>query len=110
MMPDNEAPESVTRRGFLTKGVAAAAGLSGLAAALSPLKDINPRDVPTLEKFLQKHYKEMTPKELSAVLDRIRREVEDRYHVHAQVSAPPPMDGVQFVYALNISRCIGCRR
>ena len=41
---------------------------------------------------------------------RIRREVEQRFHVSAKVSAPPPLDGVEFVYALNISRCIGCRR
>ena len=30
--------------------------------------------------------------------------------VNAKLSDPPPMDGVEFVYGLNISRCIVCRK
>jgi molybdopterin-containing oxidoreductase family iron-sulfur binding subunit len=100
----------LTRRGFLARGTAAVAGGAALAAALSPLKDLRPEDLPSLEKFLQKHYKEMTPEEKRQALDRITREVEARYHVKAKVNDPPPQDGVEFVYALNISRCIGCRK
>ena len=109
-MPDKDPSPSMTRRGFMTKGAAAAAALSGLAAALSPLRNLDRRDLPSLQAFLQKHYKEMTPEEKNAALERIRREVDERYHVKATVTAPPPLEGVQFVYALNISRCIGCRR
>jgi Fe-S-cluster-containing dehydrogenase component len=109
MESENTKP-ALTRRGFLTKGAAAVAGVSAMAAALSPLRNLDPRDLPTIESFLQKHYKEMTPDEKKAALDRIRRDVEARYHVKATVTAPPPLDGVEFVYALNISRCIGCRR
>ncbi len=100
----------LTRRGFLTKGAAAASGVAALAAALSPLSKLDPADLPTLEKLLQRHYKEMTPADKQAALARIAREVGQRYHVHPQVSDPPPQDGVEFVYALNISRCIGCRK
>jgi len=107
--PTPGAPE-LTRRGFLTKGAAAVAGVSALAAALSPLRELSADDLPTLEQFLQKHYKEMTPAEKEAVLARIAREVERRYRVTPTVTAPPPLDGVEFVYALNLSRCIGCRR
>ncbi|MEW6252742.1 MAG: 4Fe-4S dicluster domain-containing protein [Planctomycetota bacterium] len=101
---------ALTRRGFLTKGAAAVAGVSAMAAALAPLKDLDPDDRPSLEKFLQKHYKELTPEEKQNVLARIAREVQDRYGVTPRVSDPPPLDGVEFVYALNISRCIGCRK
>ncbi len=107
--PTPGAPE-LTRRGFLTKGAAAVAGVSALAAALSPLRELSADDLPTLEQFLQRHYKEMTPAEKEAVLARIAREVERRYRVTPAVTAPPPLDGVEFVYALNLSRCIGCRR
>lgn len=100
----------MNRRDFLTKGAAAAAGLSALAAAMSPLRHLNPDDLPSAEEFLQKHYKEMTPADKERVLARILAEVKQRYGVEARVADPPPMDGVEFVYGLNISRCIGCRR
>ena len=72
----NTQPPGLTRRGFLHKGLAAAAGVSAVAAALSPLKDLAPGDVPSLEEFLQKHYKEMTAEEKQQALDRIAQEVE----------------------------------
>ena len=100
----------VSRRGFLTKGVAALAGASALAAAISPLRDLQSDDIPTIDEFLQKHYKEMTPDDKLRVFTRIRTAVEKRYHVSVKLTDPPPMDGVEFVYGLNLSRCIGCRR
>jgi molybdopterin-containing oxidoreductase family iron-sulfur binding subunit len=100
----------MTRRGFIGKGAAAVAGASALAAALAPLRDLAGDDVPSIEEFLQKHYKEMTPEELQAVLARISRAVEARYGVAVDVRDDKPLDGVEFAYALNISRCIGCRK
>jgi Fe-S-cluster-containing dehydrogenase component len=100
----------MTRRGFLAKGTAAVAGMSALVAALSPLRQLDPDDLPTSEEFFQKHYKEMLPEEREEVLNRVRREVERRHKVVPNLTDPPPLDGVEFVYGLNISRCIGCRR
>ncbi len=108
-MSEGNQPKA-TRRGFLTQGIAAATGVAAVAVALSPLNELRPGDWPAIEKLLQKHYKEMTPADKEAALARIRREVEQRFHVQPTVVAPPPLDGVEFVYALNISRCIGCRR
>jgi molybdopterin-containing oxidoreductase family iron-sulfur binding subunit len=99
----------LTRRSFLRGGLGAAGGVTALAAALNPLKDMDKSDS-TLEKFLQKHYKEMTPSDMEAVLDRIRAEVQARYDVRAEVGDVKPLDGVEFVYALHLGRCIGCRR
>ncbi len=104
-----ESPQ-LTRRGFLRKGAATTAGAAALAAALSPLKDLPPDDLPSWERFFQKHYKEMTPAEMEAALERIAREVERRQGVTPTVQDIKPLDGVEFVYALNISRCIGCRK
>jgi molybdopterin-containing oxidoreductase family iron-sulfur binding subunit len=107
--PDSAGP-NLTRRGFLRKGTATATGVAALAAAMSPLRHLSDDDIPSIEQFLQKHYKEMTPEEMEKALDRIRREVEKRHHVKARVEDIKPLDGVEYVYGLNITRCIGCRR
>jgi Fe-S-cluster-containing dehydrogenase component len=108
-LPEAALPE-VSRRGFLTTGFAALAGASAVAAALSPLRQLQSGDLPTLEEFLQQHYKEMTAEDKERVFARIRQEVERRYQVQPRVSDPPPLTSVEFVYGLNLSRCIGCRR
>jgi molybdopterin-containing oxidoreductase family iron-sulfur binding subunit len=77
---------------------------------MSPLRNLPPDDLPTLDEFLQKHYKEMTPEDKEQVFARIRQQVEQRFHVQPLLSDPPPLTGVEFVYGLNLSRCIGCRR
>ena len=100
----------VTDGGFSSVGVSALAGASALAAAVAPLRDLDPEDIPSLKEFLQKHYQEMTPEEKQRVMDRIRDQVERRYGVRPQLADPPPLEGVEFVYGLNISRCIGCRK
>ena len=99
----------VTRRGFLRGSLGAAGGAAALAAALSPLKDLD-REEYKLEKFLQKHYKELTPAEMEEVLERIRREVRARYDIEPKLDDVRPKGGVEFVYALHLGRCIGCRR
>ncbi len=101
---------SMTRRGFLAKSTAGAAGVAALAASMSPLRHLADDDLPSMEEFLQKHYKEMTQEDKSRTLARIANEVEKRHGVSTTIADPAPMDGVEFVYALNISRCIGCRR
>jgi molybdopterin-containing oxidoreductase family iron-sulfur binding subunit len=100
----------VTRRGFLTKGMTVLAGASAVAAAVSPLRHLDREDIPSVEQFLQKHYKEMTPEDKQQVFSRIQDAVKRRHDVDVRLQDPPPRDGVEFVYGLNLSRCIGCRR
>jgi molybdopterin-containing oxidoreductase family iron-sulfur binding subunit len=99
-----------SRRSFLRRGLATGGGLAALAAALSPLRDLEDDDLPSVQTFLQKHYKEMSAEEMEKALERIRTEVERRYEVRPDLRDIRPMDGVEFVYALNLSRCIGCRK
>ena len=105
-----EDPQDLSRRGFLQASAAAVGGASALAAALSPLRELDPDDLPSIESFFQKHYREMTAEEREAALERIRESVAKRWEVEAEVSDPSPRDGAEFVYALNVSRCIGCRK
>ena len=99
-----------SRRGFLRKSLTAVTGLTAFAASLSPLKDVTLDDVNTLESLLQKHYKEMNETDMEEALDRIRSQVELRYNVRPDIKDIKAKDGVEFVYALNLSRCVGCRK
>ncbi|NLF73340.1 MAG: 4Fe-4S dicluster domain-containing protein [Candidatus Anammoximicrobium sp.] len=107
--PAAAAPE-LTRRNFLSQGAAALAGVTAVAAAVSPLRHLSAEHVPNLDEFLQKHYKEMTAEDKQRVFARISQEVQQRHQVQARLSDPPPLDGVEYVYGLNLSRCIGCRK
>ena len=109
--PDNSSAGSgreVSRRGFILGGVATAAGAAATAAALAPLRHL--KHLPSIEELLQGYYKEMTPEEKEAVLERIRQQVEQQYGVRPNLTDPQPMAGVEFMYALSIGRCVGCRR
>jgi molybdopterin-containing oxidoreductase family iron-sulfur binding subunit len=99
----------MARRSFLRNAAAVTGGLAAIGAALSPLRNLDPDD-DTFANFFQRHYKAMSPSEMEAVLERIRGEVDQRYGVTSTVTAPKPLDGVEFVYALNLSRCNGNRR
>lgn len=101
-------PGETSRRDFLRTSAVLASGMAALAASLAPLRELT--DYTSVEKFLQKHYKELKPDEMQKVLDRIAREVEQQYQVRPQVRDYKPMDGVEYVYCLNLTRCIGCRK
>ncbi|MFO1077625.1 MAG: 4Fe-4S dicluster domain-containing protein [Planctomycetota bacterium] len=100
---------TTNRRNFLKGGIGALGGLTALGAALSPLKDLDTEEL-TAERLLQKHYKEMSPADMEQVLERIRGEVEARYGKRPELRDYKPLDGVEFAYALNLGRCIGCRK
>ena len=107
--PNPAPPDAgISRRNFLRTSVVLTTGLAALAASLKPLLDMN--DFPTMERFLQKYYKEMTPEDMEKVLKRITDETEKQYGLRPHVRDLKPMDGVEFVYCLNLTRCIGCRK
>jgi molybdopterin-containing oxidoreductase family iron-sulfur binding subunit len=47
---------------------------------------------------------------METILARIADEVEKQYKIRPHVKDYKPMDGVEFVYCLNLTRCIGCRK
>ncbi len=99
--PAPQAPAGGSRREFLKlMGVAAAAGMTDLTACTPEAR----------ERFFRKHFKELSPDELKHRLSILEADYEEKYGKKVRVGAEPPIDGVVFAYALDIARCIGCRR
>ncbi len=90
-----------SRRKFL-KGVAAGAGLIAL-----PGKDAS---ASMWEEFFQKHFKELNKDELKAVINRLEAKYSGEFDKKVTVKTTLPIEGVRYGYALDLSRCIGCRR
>ena len=87
----DDRPEPVSRRKFATCAAAAAAGWVLTACGPRRLHDV-PRD------------------RLRQLVRDMEREYSARYGTTVAVSDAGPLPGVLFGYALDISRCIGCRR
>jgi len=99
---------TVSRRSFLRTSAVFGSGLAALAAALAPLRELE--KFTSLEEFTQKYYRELTPAEMDRILKRIEAEVEREYGVRPHVRDFRPMNGVEYIYAHNLTRCIGCRK
>src|SRR5438874_8010016 len=105
-MSDSKSPctcstNGVSRRSFLRTSGVLATGIAALAASLSPLRELT--DYSSAEQFMQKHYKELSKEDMAQVLARIEREVERQYKIRPHVRDYKPMDGVEFVYCLNLT-------
>jgi Fe-S-cluster-containing dehydrogenase component len=106
--PGDAPADPLTRRSFMKFGALASFFAAGGAAALSPLLDLDSDG--SIDEFLQQHYDRLTPEKMAAILARIEEKIEKEHGVKASVQDIKPIDGVQYGYALNIGRCIGCRR
>ncbi len=102
-----EPGNAVSRRTFLkTAGVASASlalGGCGLGEKLLPSDD-------AFEEFFQSHFTEMSPEEIEKVRQRLLRKYKKKFGRDFVLGTEPPYPNVHFAYALDISRCIGCRR
>lgn len=63
-----------------------------------------------LGEFFQSHYKKMSAEDIAQALERIERKAKRVHGTEIQVENTPPIEGVVFGYALNISKCKGYRR
>lgn len=98
----------LSRRSFMKASALGALLIGGTSTALLPLRKF--KNDTSLEAFFQQHYDLLTPERMERILIRIEKEIKERYGVDANVQDPKPIPDVQFAYALNISRCVGCRR
>jgi molybdopterin-containing oxidoreductase family iron-sulfur binding subunit len=96
--------EKGTRRAFLK--VASAAAATAAAASATGCGEA----LPTPEEFLRQHYKKLTDEDKKRIFATIEAETRARTGVSVHISDPPPMDGVEFAYALNLGVCNGNRR
>jgi len=92
---DPEKPRP-SRRSFL----AGAAGLMGMMAVGSC----------SWEEFFQQQYQRMSKEELARVVDRLKAEYKQKYGMDFVVGTEAPLDATMFAYALDVQRCIGCRK
>ena len=98
----------VPRRSFLKAGVGTMAAFAAIAGIAEPLRHLDGGG--SIDEFLQNHYSRLTPEMMHKIMRRIEGEIAKDYGVKVRVKDYKPMDGVQFGYALNLSRCNGSRR
>ena len=91
--------EDLSRRRFLCIAAGCAA-----AAAAGGCSDL------THTSFFRKNFRDMSPEELATIIADLEQENSATFGKSVTVGVEPPLPGVHFAYALDISRCIGCRR
>ncbi|PWB60823.1 MAG: 4Fe-4S ferredoxin, partial [Deltaproteobacteria bacterium] len=100
--------ETRDRNAFRLSRRKALKGLAvGLGALALPGKDAS---ASVWEAFFQKNFRELDKPELQRVLARLENEYNRQFGKPVKVKATPPLEGVQYGYGLDLSRCIGCRR
>ncbi|HSG67712.1 MAG TPA: 4Fe-4S dicluster domain-containing protein [Bacteroidales bacterium] len=92
--------EDKTRRSFLKN--LSLATLSALTLASCDLK--------VFDEFLQKHFRSLSPEEVNDIIKELEAEYREKYGKDFKVSATKAMEGTVFGYALDLSRCVGCRK
>lgn len=95
------------KRRKILKGIA-----GGAALAAVPFGDFKiPVIDVTLEEFFQPHYKEMSEEEKRYYIKRLEEKYKEQFgRDDIEIKTTEPKPGVVFGYALNIKKCIGCRR
>ncbi|TFH35977.1 MAG: 4Fe-4S dicluster domain-containing protein [Bacteroidia bacterium] len=92
---------SKSRRKFLkTLPVA----LAGSAVALSSCNNME------FEEYFQKNFRTLSKEDIDEILLNLENIYSEKYGKKFSVSAKTAMDNTLFGYALDLSRCIGCRR
>jgi len=94
-------------KGLTQVGVAGGAAASVSAPARAAWGGSTMQDA--LGSFFQDNYQRMSPEEIKDALARIERKAERKFGVAITCQDTPPIPGVVFGYALNISKCKGYR-
>jgi molybdopterin-containing oxidoreductase family iron-sulfur binding subunit len=88
-----------TRRSFLKvlTGAATTAATTSCATSAS-------------EAFFQQHYQQLSAEDKARVFARLEDEVRSRTGVDVHINDPEALDGVEFAFAISLSKCNGNRR
>ena len=89
----------LSRRQFLCVAAGCAA-----AAAAGGCSDV------THTSFFRSNFRDMSADELAGIISDLEKKYSATYAKPVKVGTTGPMPGVHFAYALDISRCVGCRR
>ncbi|HXI10033.1 MAG TPA: 4Fe-4S dicluster domain-containing protein [Thermodesulfobacteriota bacterium] len=103
--------KSASRRDFLKNMAAGTLGAATLAGAATLLTGSTEAEASaTWAEWFQKNYRLMTDEEKKEAIARLEKRYSEEYGKKTTVDGSPAMEGVLFGYALNIQKCIGCRR
>ncbi|MFN3884937.1 MAG: hypothetical protein ACK4Q4_09300, partial [Rhodocyclaceae bacterium] len=105
----SQAALKTSRRDFLkSSGMLSLSSLMGTAALMTQSDDANAA-IEWAEHF-QKNYRLMTDEEKAEARARLEKRYSEEYGKKVTVDTTPAQPGVLMGYALNIRKCIGCRR
>lgn len=104
--------EQQTRRGFLEgSGKYSLSAIMGAAALMVGSSKAEAYDARvTWAEYFQTHYMLMTDEQKAKSIARLEKRYAEEFGKKTTVDTSPAMEGVLFGYALNIQKCIGCRR
>jgi molybdopterin-containing oxidoreductase family iron-sulfur binding subunit len=67
-------------------------------------------DMKALNEFLQQNFKTLSKKEKDEIVKNLQIQYKEKYGREFNISYKPAIEGTSFGYALDLSKCIGCRR
>ena len=67
-------------------------------------------DMKALDEFLQQNFKTLSKKEKDEIVKNLQIQYKEKYGREFNISYKPAIEGTSFGYALDLSKCIGCRR
>lgn len=106
---DTDEDISTSRRNFVKSvGGVSAASLMGTAALLTNSDDTQANA--GWAEWFQGHYRLMSDEEKEEAVARLEKRYSEQFEKKVTVDTTPAQEGVLFGYALNIQKCIGCRR
>jgi molybdopterin-containing oxidoreductase family iron-sulfur binding subunit len=62
------------------------------------------------DEFLQRNFKTLSKKEKDRLIKNLENKYKEKYGKEFHLSDKPAIEGTLFGYALDLSRCVGCRR
>ena len=89
---------AISRRHFLCIAAGCAAAATGGCSDL------------THTGWFRNNFREMSPEELARIIADLEKKHSATFGKAVTVGTESPLPGVNFAYALDISRCVGCRR
>lgn len=98
--PMSQENNNISRKNFLKK---ASATVGGLVLSGCGSKD-------AWDEFFQQNFKTLSDADKKEIVERLEKKYEKKYRKKFTVSAARHLDDTEFAYALDISRCVGCRR
>ncbi|HJP50763.1 MAG TPA: 4Fe-4S dicluster domain-containing protein [Pseudomonadales bacterium] len=102
-------PSSPSRRKFIKKSAGVTtASLIGTAALVTGSDNVQANT--SWAEHFQGNYRLMSDEEKAEAIDRLEKRYSLEYEKEVTVDGTDAQEGVLFGYALNIQKCIGCRR